>query len=67
MDSYIVLYREPYQNPIEKPHGFQCMADNSDRAEEHCVNAYPDADVVWVSLAADMDSAVLEYWLSGCN
>lgn len=38
---------------VEKNNGiwdsFNCWAKDSDRAQEQCENAYPDADVIWVN------------------
>ena len=49
MQHYIVLYRRyDIQSPLENPFGFSCFADDVDHAEEQCLNAYPDADIVWV-------------------
>ena len=49
MKSYIVLYRiESIMTPLDSPFGFQCWADDTDHAEEQCINAYPDADIVWL-------------------
>lgn len=49
MNAYVVLYRiESIMAPTDEPFGFECYADDTDHAEEQCVNAYPDADVVWV-------------------
>ena len=49
MKNYVVLYRRnDIQSPLDEPFGFQCWADNTDHAEEQCLNADPDADIVWV-------------------
>ena len=48
MRQYTVLYRiESVMTPLDAPFGFQCHADDSEHAEEQCINAYPDCDVVW--------------------
>ena len=62
MQSFIVLYRMPYSCPMDAPFGFRCEADDGDRAEEQCVNAYPDADVVWISDRRAMQDALADYW-----
>lgn len=46
--NYVVLFRNSEANPLDQPFGFQCWAENGDHAEEQCINAYPDCDVVWV-------------------
>ncbi len=48
LNHFVVLYREQDQPPLDVPLGFQCWADDADHAEEQCVNAYPDCDVLWV-------------------
>lgn len=49
MEKYIVLYRiESVMSPHDHPFGFVCHADDADHAEEQCLNAYPDCDVVWI-------------------
>lgn len=63
MNSYIVLYRiESIMAPADAPFGFACQADDSDHAEEQCLNAYPDCDVVWVFKGDHADSAYADYW-----
>jgi len=63
MNKFIVLYRiEAIMSPLEHPFGFECFADNSDHAEEQCINAYPDCEVVWVSGCKDLEAALYEYW-----
>ena len=63
MKTYIVLYRiESVLMPLDPPFGFRCEADDSDHAEEQCVNAYPDCDVVWVWEGADLQDALDDYW-----
>ena len=69
MNNYVVLYRiESIMTPLDAPFGFQCYADNTDHAEEQCINAYADADVVWVWQGAEnvgIKSALANYW--GCT
>ena len=49
MRDYVVLYRiEKIMHPLDAPFGFICAADDVERAEEQCLNAYPDAGIVWV-------------------
>jgi hypothetical protein len=63
MNHYIVLYRiESIMCPEDAPFGFKCYADDGDHAEEQCLNAYPDADVVWVSDRLAMQDALADYW-----
>ena len=49
MNNYIVLYRvEALMSPLDEPFGFQCWAEDTDHAEEQCLNADPGGEVVWV-------------------
>ena len=49
MKKYVVLYRiEQWMAPCDPPFGFVCQAEDTDHAEEQCLNAYSDADIVWV-------------------
>lgn len=63
MNSYVVLYRvESVMAPADPPFGFLCQADDPDHAEEQCVNAYPDCDVVWISVTETYETALKDYW-----
>jgi hypothetical protein len=62
MNSYTVLYRiESIMSPLDIPFGFSCMAEDTDHAEEQCLNAYPDCDIMWVSMDMDYADTVNEY------
>lgn len=61
MDTYIVLYREPPINLAEVPLGFACRADSGGHAEEQCLNAYPECDVVWVFEGSSYEEALEDY------
>jgi hypothetical protein len=63
MKEFIVLYRqEEVMTALDAPFGFACWADDADHAEEQCLNAYPDADIVWVWEGSDMIDALDDYW-----
>jgi hypothetical protein len=66
MKNYVVLYRiESIMCALDEPFGFQCHAEDSDHAEEQCLNAYPDCDVVWVWEGAEgvgMQPALDDYY-----
>lgn len=48
MKPYMILYRiESMMSPLDPPFGFPCYAEDTDHAEEQCLNAYPDCDVIW--------------------
>lgn len=60
---YIVLYRrEDIMAPADPPFAFKCMAENTEHAEEQCLNAEPDADIVWVVDTDDVQAAYADYW-----
>ena len=69
MKNYVVLYRhEEVMYPLDAPFGFQCWADDTDHAEEQCLNAYPDADIVWVwqgEHGVGMEPALNDYYNQG--
>ena len=66
MQSYIVLYRNNDIGFLEEPFGFQCYADDTDHAEEQCLNAEPDAEIVWVVEGTkDYSDALYNYYASG--
>ena len=66
MKPYTVLYRiETILAPADPPFGFLCQAEDSDHAEEQCVNAYPDSDVVWVVEDSSYQTALDNYWHTG--
>lgn len=63
LESYVVLYRiESIMTPLDSPFGFQCYAEDTEHAEEQCINAYPEADVVWVVIGDSMDDALDDYY-----
>lgn len=63
MKNFIVLYRiESIMCPADAPFAFQCFADAADHADEQCINAYPDADIVWISDRDSVMGAYAEYW-----
>ena len=62
MNTYTVLYRNNGIGPLEQPFGFKCQADNVDHAEEQCLDAEPDADIVWVAATDNYTNALQDYW-----
>lgn len=46
MIPHVVLYILISEGIV--PQVFVCAADDSDHAEEQCLDAYPGADVVWI-------------------
>ena len=69
MKNYVVLFRRnDIQAVTEAPFGFQCFAEDTDHAEEQCLNADPDADIVWVWEGAEgvgMQPALDDYYTIG--
>lgn len=62
MQPFIVLYRNNNIGFLEEPFGFLCHADDPDHAEEQCLNAEPDAEIVWVAQTISMESALKDYY-----
>lgn len=49
LKNYVVLFREAQSMTVlDLPLGFQCYAENLDHAQEQCLNAYPDCEIVWL-------------------
>lgn len=63
MESYIVLFRvESIMRPLDTPFAFQCYAEDTEHAEEQCINAYLEADIVWVYKGDTEQDALDDYW-----
>lgn len=62
MNSYVVLYRDDSLLPADPPLAFKCDADDGDHAEEQCENAYPDAQVMWVTETSVVQHAYDDYY-----
>ena len=62
MEQYIVLYKTSDMLPFDAPFGFKCWADDTEHAEEQCVNAYPECEILWVVITDDMVAAYTDYW-----
>ena len=61
--TYIVLYRiESILAPTDPPFGFKCQAEDADHAEEQCIDAYPDGEVVWIWEGDSLHDALADYW-----
>ena len=65
MNEYIVLYRNSNCLPCDPPFGFRCQAEDTDHAEEQCVDAEPDADIVWVVDTSNYQDALKNWWNAG--
>jgi hypothetical protein len=65
MEKYMVLYRQSeVMTELDDPFGFECMADDPDHAEEQCLNAYGDGDIVWVGLNQSYKEALDDYYFN---
>lgn len=65
MQPYVVLYRrEDLMKSYDAPFAFQCMAEDTEHAEEQCLNDDPAADIVWVVATNDCNAAYDNYWCS---
>ena len=63
MQEYIVLYRrEDIMAPADPPFAFKCWSEDTEHAEEQCLNAEPDADIVWVVPTDNVQDAYADYW-----
>lgn len=63
MKKYIVLYRiEKVMTELDSPFGFLCDADNTDHAEDQCINAYPDCDIMWIAETDSYSEALEQYY-----
>ena len=71
MNNYVVLYRvEAVMSPLDSPFGFQCWAEDAEHAEEQCLNAEPDAGIVWVWQGPEgvgIQPALDDYYESSLN
>ena len=67
MQPYVVLYRDQALLPFDMPFAFMCQADDTDHAEEQTLDAYPDAEIMWVAQTANVDAALLDYWGNDAN
>lgn len=48
MKTYVVLYVNKQSDEGEPPFSMKCWAINETAAEEMCLDAQPDATVVWI-------------------
>lgn len=62
MENYIVLYRDSTLKPLDVPYAFSCQADDTDHAEEQCLDAEPGCDIVWVVETDNVTHAYDDYY-----
>ena len=61
MNPYVVLYANKQSIDGELPFSMKCWAINEDAAEEQCLDAQPDAEVVWVYQGEVTDHAYADF------
>lgn len=59
MDPFTVIYVEPSES-LELWQFFECQAEDSEHAEEQCLNAYPTCNVLWVNMGHGPQSRTQE-------
>ena len=62
MKPYIVLYKDFLLLPSGLPCAFACQAKDADHAEEQCISAKPDCEVMWVTQTESVNEALADYW-----
>jgi hypothetical protein len=68
LQKFFVFYRdESIMASLDPPFIFKCHAEDSDHAEEQCLNAYPEVNIVWVSQTNNVETALDDYWSKGEN
>ena len=60
--NYVVLYKTPDILPFDPPLAFKCLAENTEHAEEQCVNAEPQAEILWTVVTNSIEDAYNDYW-----
>ena len=61
MNPYVVLYTTKQSDLGEPPFSMKCWAINEDAAEGQCLDAQPDAEVVWVYQGEVTDHAYADF------
>lgn len=68
LKPHIVLYRDNTLLPLDVPYAFSCMAEDSDHAEEQCIDAAGDywvddnGEILWVVDTDNPHVAYDDYW-----
>jgi hypothetical protein len=60
MQTLTVIYR--IENEGLYAQAFPCHADDTEHAEEQCLDAYPECEILWVSRGHNLDSAFQQYY-----
>jgi hypothetical protein len=61
LKEYVVLFVDR-RNP-DVLEVFLCEAEDGNHAEEQGMDAYPNADIVWVQKGSDWQDAQANYWV----
>lgn len=68
LSHYAVLYWDLSSKAADPPLVFLCQAEDSQHAEEQCLDAYPDCRIAWVTFGATTaDAAYADYFGSSLN
>lgn len=62
MRDFVVLYRNNDLLPADAPLAFVCKGDDASHAVEQCIDAYPDCEVMWVTVTNKVERAYQDYW-----
>lgn len=62
MDKWNVLYRESDYSPLDFD-VFECYADDMDHADEQCLDAYPDCEILWADTENEVEETI-KNWFS---
>ena len=60
LKPWVVLYVIAGEDMV--PQAFLCQAEDMDHADEQCMDAYPDAHIVWAEEGVDVPRAFENYW-----
>ena len=64
----VIYMDEKIMTHLVEPLGFQRFAEDAGHAEEQCLDAYPNVDIVWVwqgEYGIGMDEALNDYYNKG--
>ena len=64
LKDWVVIYRQPHMSPFAYEF-FCCLAEDYDHAEEQAINAYPNADVLWLVQTNDSTTAEEDWFTCG--
>lgn len=62
MEKWNVIYRESDCGPLDFD-VFVCYAEDMNHADEQCLNAYPECEILWSDTENEVEETV-KNWLS---